>query len=394
MRPVAAQLAVGRRRLTGEQKRRRRRVIDVRVRHRSHDRQLVGPLGQLRKVLADLDARHARGDRLELAADLGRRVGLQVPGVLLRRPAPHEEQDAALGAAKARITRRELGLRRPRPGRAADPGNDKSQQAPGCPTAAPRGGSGGSRPDSRGREPVSGVASMSRTSRRDASDFVRNEQRIPSPPHLGREIRKRRALQDYKRRRSNGTVAGHGFFRPQPERRLGLARECFSDPAVCPSDFRLPTTTPAGRHALSMSMLRPFSIRPAAKSPGRCTPLTGPFAWLVLLGRTLDRGDPGMVMAADEEEDAPPTRLPGLIAVYSHPARGVEFSRYEAIPACDLVGRRISRTRAFRRRVEGALSRRDRDPAARQVSISRHGHRASRRLSIAGQASADFNAVR
>ena len=34
------------------------------------------------------------GDRLELAAILGRGVGLQVPGVLLGRPAPHEQHDA------------------------------------------------------------------------------------------------------------------------------------------------------------------------------------------------------------------------------------------------------------------------------------------------------------
>ena len=56
---------------------------------------------QQRQVLADLDAGHVRGDRLELAADLAGRVGLQVPGVLLGRPAPHEQQDARLRPPEA-----------------------------------------------------------------------------------------------------------------------------------------------------------------------------------------------------------------------------------------------------------------------------------------------------
>ena len=39
---------------------------------------------------------------------------------------------------------------------------------------------------------------------------------------------------------------------------------------------------------------------------------------------------------ADHDDDAPPQRLPGLVAVYSHAESGVEFRRYEAIPACEL----------------------------------------------------------
>ena len=40
--------------------------------------------------------------------------------------------------------------------------------------------------------------------------------------------------------------------------------------------------------------------------------------------------------AAPEDDDAFPVRVPGLIAVYSHPATQLEFTRYEPIPAWDL----------------------------------------------------------
>jgi hypothetical protein len=52
-------------------------------------------------VLADLDARHVGRHRPELAAVLERRIGLQVPGILVCRAAPHEEQDAGLRPAEA-----------------------------------------------------------------------------------------------------------------------------------------------------------------------------------------------------------------------------------------------------------------------------------------------------
>jgi len=38
-----------------------------------------------------------------------------------------------------------------------------------------------------------------------------------------------------------------------------------------------------------------------------------------------------------EEEDALPVRVPGLIAVYTHPATNLEFTRYEPIPAWNLA---------------------------------------------------------
>src|SRR5687767_14831525 len=79
-----------------------RGVIDVVVRHRADQRQLPGALGQAREVLADAQSWYGCGNRRELAAVLGRRVGLHVPGVLVRRAAPHEQEDAGLGAAARR----------------------------------------------------------------------------------------------------------------------------------------------------------------------------------------------------------------------------------------------------------------------------------------------------
>ena len=54
-----------------------------------------------RKVLADLQAGHFRRDRLERPADVVRGVGLQIERVELARPAPHEQEDAALRLAEA-----------------------------------------------------------------------------------------------------------------------------------------------------------------------------------------------------------------------------------------------------------------------------------------------------
>ena len=51
----------------------------------------------MRQMLADLDAGRARGDRLELAADPVRGVGLQVEAVVLRQPAGEEDVDHGLG---------------------------------------------------------------------------------------------------------------------------------------------------------------------------------------------------------------------------------------------------------------------------------------------------------
>jgi hypothetical protein len=50
----------------------------------------------LREDLADLDAGDLRRDRLKLAADFGRGLGLDVPQVLVRRAAAEEDVDDRL----------------------------------------------------------------------------------------------------------------------------------------------------------------------------------------------------------------------------------------------------------------------------------------------------------
>ena len=54
------------------------------------------------KVLAELNARQARGDRLELAADLRRGARLHVPHVEMAGPAVQEDQDARVGRRRKR----------------------------------------------------------------------------------------------------------------------------------------------------------------------------------------------------------------------------------------------------------------------------------------------------
>ena len=79
------------------------RVIDAHLvlvagmRVRADDRQLVRVPGDLRQLIANLNARNHRRDRLELAADAVGGLGLEIERVLLRRPAPEIDQDARLG---------------------------------------------------------------------------------------------------------------------------------------------------------------------------------------------------------------------------------------------------------------------------------------------------------
>src|SRR6266511_3935668 len=51
-------------------------------------------------MLADLNARHVGGDGPEFAANFQRRIRLQIPGILVCWPAPHEEKNAGFGPAK------------------------------------------------------------------------------------------------------------------------------------------------------------------------------------------------------------------------------------------------------------------------------------------------------
>ena len=70
----------------------------------------------LREQLADLDAGHVGLDRLELAADLARGVGLEVPHVLVRRPAGQVDVDDRLvlrAAALVGLGAKQVGQRQP-----------------------------------------------------------------------------------------------------------------------------------------------------------------------------------------------------------------------------------------------------------------------------------------
>ena len=69
------------------------RVVVARVRERAEKRELVAPPGQFGQVLADLHAGRDGVDRCELAPDPRRSVGLEVPGLVLRRSARLEQVD-------------------------------------------------------------------------------------------------------------------------------------------------------------------------------------------------------------------------------------------------------------------------------------------------------------
>src|SRR5262245_34014555 len=51
-------------------------------------------------MLADLNSRHICRSRRKLATDVRRRIRLEVPRILVRRPTPHKKQDARLGTAE------------------------------------------------------------------------------------------------------------------------------------------------------------------------------------------------------------------------------------------------------------------------------------------------------
>ena len=70
-----------------------RPVVGVVVPERADQRELVHLPADARQVLADADAGDVGVDRLELAAELGRRIGLQVPGVDGAEPAVQEQED-------------------------------------------------------------------------------------------------------------------------------------------------------------------------------------------------------------------------------------------------------------------------------------------------------------
>ena len=80
-------------------------MIHVAVRHRAQDGKLIRHPRQPRKMLTDMEPRDIGRNRLELTAIFHRGMGLQIPGVLMSRAAPHEQHDARLGlAARGFIT--------------------------------------------------------------------------------------------------------------------------------------------------------------------------------------------------------------------------------------------------------------------------------------------------
>ena len=83
-------------------------VVGILVADRADDRELVKGLGQRRQRFAEVHARHARGDRLELAADFLGRVRLRIEGFVVRGTAVEPDQDAVdlVGAGFAARLRR------------------------------------------------------------------------------------------------------------------------------------------------------------------------------------------------------------------------------------------------------------------------------------------------
>ncbi len=78
-------------------------VHRIGVRHRADHGHPVHHPGHARQLVADGQARHARGDGLHLSLDFGRGLGLGVEGLVLRRRAVGEEQDAGFGLAERAV---------------------------------------------------------------------------------------------------------------------------------------------------------------------------------------------------------------------------------------------------------------------------------------------------
>ena len=119
-RGVAGQAVIG-----------RRVVVLHPVVHRADLREPVDHRGEPRQVLADRQARLAGGDRLELAANARRRVGLHVERVQVRRAAELVQEDDVLGPRRMPDARVGL-LRAP-----AGPARRRPRNRPGAAAARP-----------------------------------------------------------------------------------------------------------------------------------------------------------------------------------------------------------------------------------------------------------------
>ena len=81
----------------GQQPVRRCGVVDIIMSHGADDTQLFSAGCQLGQMFADLQSGDCGTDGLKLAAEFQRRSRFHVPGVLLCRTTPHEQDDAGFG---------------------------------------------------------------------------------------------------------------------------------------------------------------------------------------------------------------------------------------------------------------------------------------------------------
>ena len=103
-------------------------VVGDGVVDRAHERQVVGLSGQERQVLAERKARHGRCDRLELAADLNRGIGLHVPQILVSRAAFEHKENERLCLGPGRLAGCRPGREQARQAQADQSGRADVQQ--------------------------------------------------------------------------------------------------------------------------------------------------------------------------------------------------------------------------------------------------------------------------
>ena len=92
MRPIFAKIATtdARNRPAGQDLVSGCGVVHIAVGHRPNNGEPVGLFCELGKVFANRYVGNTCGNRAELAPEFRGGRGLQIPGVLLSRPAPHE----------------------------------------------------------------------------------------------------------------------------------------------------------------------------------------------------------------------------------------------------------------------------------------------------------------
>lgn len=108
------------------------------MRQRANQRPVPAPLSQEGQVLADADARRGGVDRVELAADPFRGVGLQIEALVLRQSAGEEDKDDRAGFAwQGAALRRRTGSQGFERGQVVHPQTEQTDAA-GLDRSAPR----------------------------------------------------------------------------------------------------------------------------------------------------------------------------------------------------------------------------------------------------------------